>query len=153
MKIGELAKETRTPVETVRFYERIGLLPAPRRTASNYRMYDDNHAERLRFIRNCRTLDMTLDEVRALLVTRDDPERCCKDANDLLDEHIEHVVGRIAELKGLEDALRELRRQCEEPRSDSACGVMTGLSTNTTSFGVTSTPSTRPRVRKVMPVG
>lgn len=64
MKIGELATASATPVETIRYYEREGLLPQPTRTASNYRIYEEQHLERLQFIRNCRGLQMSLDEVR-----------------------------------------------------------------------------------------
>ena len=65
MKIGELATLTGCPVETIRYYEREGLLPAPSRSAGNYRQYDTAHVERLSFIRHCRSLDMTQEEIRA----------------------------------------------------------------------------------------
>lgn len=64
MKIGDLSKRTQTQVETIRYYEHEGLLPEPERTESNYRIYGEVHAERLAFIRHCRSLDMTLDETR-----------------------------------------------------------------------------------------
>jgi hypothetical protein len=67
MKIGELAILTHTPVETIRYYEREGLLPEAARTGGNYRIYDQAQAARLSFIRHCRGLDMTLDEIRTLL--------------------------------------------------------------------------------------
>ena len=66
MRIGNLAEATGTPVETIRFYEREGLIPAAQRSDNNYRMYTAAHAERLAFIRHCRNLDMTLDENRTL---------------------------------------------------------------------------------------
>ena len=67
MKIGELAAASDTVVETIRYYEREGLLPEPARTESNYRTYGDVHLARLQFIRYCRGLDMSLDEIRVLL--------------------------------------------------------------------------------------
>ncbi len=73
MKIGDLAKATDCAVETIRYYEREKLLPEPARSEGNYRMYTQAHVERLTFIRNCRTLDMTLDEIRSLLQLRDSP--------------------------------------------------------------------------------
>jgi len=127
MKIGDLSRATRTPVETIRFYERVGLLPPPKRSSGNYRMYDAVHAERLQFIRSCRSLDMTLDEVRLLLATRDNPGRSCTDVHGLLDEHIEHVTSRIADLTALEQTLRQLRMKCGELRLGSECGILTGL--------------------------
>ena len=102
MKIGDLAEATGTPVETIRFYEREGLLPRPRRAENNYRVYSPPHAERLAFIRQCRNLDMTLDEVRALLALRDAPAQDCSEINALLDEHVRHVAERIRELRALE---------------------------------------------------
>lgn len=127
MRIGDLARTTGVTIETIRFYERVGLLTPPQRTSGNYRVYDKVHAERLWFIRNCRALDMTLDDVRSLLATRDDPKRGCHEINGMLDEQIEHVAGRIVELQGLESTLRELRRQCSEPHVGIECAIFTGL--------------------------
>ena len=73
MKIGELARIAMTQVETIRYYERAGLLPETARSEGNYRIYAEAHVERLSFIRNCRNLDMTLDEIRVLLRFRDAP--------------------------------------------------------------------------------
>jgi Cd(II)/Pb(II)-responsive transcriptional regulator len=99
MKIGALAEATGTPVETIRFYEREGLLPPPARADNNYRVYLPAHVERLAFIRQCRNLDMTLDEIRALIALRESPAQDCGEINALLDEHIGHVAHRIRELK------------------------------------------------------
>jgi Cd(II)/Pb(II)-responsive transcriptional regulator len=127
MKIGDLAQETQCPVETIRYYEREGLLPAPARSGGNYRLYGPNHVERLRFIRNCRSLDMTHDEIRALLAFRDAPEDKCDEVNTLLDEHIGHVARRVGELKSLERQLKELRGQCHSVREVRECGIMRSL--------------------------
>lgn len=124
MKIGELAKATGTQVDTIRYYEREGLLPQALRSEANYRVYDASHVERLAFIRHCRCLDMTLDEIRVLLRYRDAPARDCGEVDQLLDHHIGHVVARIAELQALETELRALRARC---RSDGACGILGGL--------------------------
>jgi Cd(II)/Pb(II)-responsive transcriptional regulator len=96
LKIGDLGKRTDCPVETIRYYEQEGLLPAPARSQSNYRLYGDAHVERLQFIRHCRSLDMTLDEIRSLLRFRDAPEDNCEEVNLLLDQHIGHVARRMA---------------------------------------------------------
>jgi Cd(II)/Pb(II)-responsive transcriptional regulator len=128
LKIGELARRTQCQAETIRFYEREGLLPAPTRTAANYRVYGRAHVERLAFIRNCRALDMTLDEIRQLLRFRDLPQDACDAAHALLDEHVAHVAARIAELQQLERELRSLRRQCQPVREDKACGILGELS-------------------------
>ena len=127
MKIGELATRSSTPIETIRYYEREGLLPAPARTAGNFRVYEAEHLERLLFIRHCRSLDMSLDEVRALLRFKDSPSDNCGDVNALLDEHIGHVSRRIKELRVLEKQLRELRSRCGQDRPAQECGILTGL--------------------------
>lgn len=127
MKIGELAQATLCSVETVRYYEREGLLPEANRSSGNYRMYGPAHVERLQFIRHCRSLDMTHDEIRTLLSFRDAPDRQCEEVNTLLDEHIGHVVHRIGELKQLERELRKLRSQCREVRSTRDCAIMQSL--------------------------
>jgi Cd(II)/Pb(II)-responsive transcriptional regulator len=127
MKIGDLAAASSTPVETIRYYEREGLLPAPGRTQGNFRVYEEPHLERLQFIRHCRSLDMSLDEVRVLLRFRDEPRADCGDVNALLDEHIGHVSKRIKELRALEKQLKELRQRCGEARSGQECGILAGL--------------------------
>lgn len=127
MKIGELAHVSGTPVETIRFYEREALLPAPDRTESNYRIYTQSHAERLSFIRQCRNLDMALDEVRALLRLRDAPSPDCGGINTLLDDHIGHVAQRIRELRALEKDLKALRARCSSPQAIDACGILNQL--------------------------
>lgn len=127
MRIGELAQTTGTPVETIRFYEREGLLPAPGRTEGNYRVYMAAHAERLAFARQCRSLDMTLAEVRVLLRFKDMPNADCGEVNELLDEHIGHVAQRIRELRVLEKELRTLRSQCAVPHAAADCGILQGI--------------------------
>ena len=128
MQIGALAKKTLTPVETVRFYEREGLLPAPERTQANYRRYQQSHADTLLFIRRCRGLDMALDEIRQLLRFRDHPELECGEVNALLDAHIGHVAQRIQDLRGLEKQLLALRASCVASQSAQHCGILHGLS-------------------------
>lgn len=127
MRIGELSSAASTPVETIRYYEREGLLPAPARTGGNFRAYDAPHLERLQFVRFCRGLDMSLDEIRALLAVRDDPAAGCGDVNALLDAHIGHVATRIRELQHLEAQLRDLRARCPDAPGSERCGILAGL--------------------------
>lgn len=128
MKIGELARVTGAQIETIRYYERIGLLASPTRTEGNFRIYADAHAERLLFIRHCRSLDMTLDEIRALLRFKDLPTENCGDVNTLLDAHIGHVAARIRELRALEKQLKSLRERCREAQDAAHCGILSELS-------------------------
>jgi len=128
MRIGDLAKRTNCKVETIRYYEREGLLSEPVRSDGNYRLYDDEHLERLRFIRHCRSLDMTLEEIRALLRFREMPDENCGEVNDLLDRHTDHVANRIAELKGLQKQLKELRSLCQSAKAAKDCRILQNLS-------------------------
>ncbi len=128
MKIGELAAHSDTPVETIRYYEREGLLPPPARTESNYRSYEAGHLARLQFIRYCRSLDMSLEEVRVLLRFKDAPHENCAEVDAVIDDHIGHVSRRIRELRVLEKELRSLRARCGEAREALECGILQGLS-------------------------
>lgn len=129
MRIGDLAESTGTAVETIRFYEREGLIPAAQRADNNYRVYTAAHAERLAFIRHCRNLDMTLDEIRTLLRLRDAPLEDCGEVNALLDEHIGHVTHRIRELRTLQKDLKALRARCCTPHAIEQCGILNELDT------------------------
>ena len=124
MKIGELAKLTDCQVETIRYYEREGLLPEPARSEGNYRLYTQAHVERLTFIRNCRSLDMTLEEIRSLLGLRDSPQDQCESVNALIDEHIHHVKARIDGLLALQEQLLDLRQRCG---GGNQCGILQQL--------------------------
>lgn len=127
MKIGELAKLTNCPVETIRYYERENLLPEPARSDGNYRLYTQAHVERLTFIRNCRSLDMTLEEIRSLLNLRDSPRSQCENVNALIDEHIHHVKARIDGLLALQTQLLDLRQRCSEGPGIDQCGILQRL--------------------------
>lgn len=127
LKIGELAKQTGSQVETIRYYEREALLPAPARSEGNYRLYGAAHVERLQFIRHCRSLDMTLDEIRDLLSFRDAPEQSCTAVNDLLDKHIDHVATRIRELQALQKQLKGLRSLCHSAQAAKDCEILQTL--------------------------
>lgn len=127
MKIGELAQATQTAVDTIRYYEREGLLPAPARSGANYRVYGQADGRRLAFIRHCRTLDMTLDEVRELLRLQDQPGSDCGEVDALLERHIGHVAARIRDLRALQKQLQALRERCVGPHAVDACGILGGL--------------------------
>jgi Cd(II)/Pb(II)-responsive transcriptional regulator len=127
LKIGELAKLAGCKAETIRYYENEHLMPAPFRSEGNYRLYDETHLERLQFIRRCRTLGMTLEEIRALLHMREVPQRSCEKVDRLLDEHIAHVEARIAELVELQSHLKQLRAQCQGNPGTDECGILQQL--------------------------
>lgn len=128
MRIGELATATGTQVETIRYYEQEGLLAKPARSEGNFRIYGDQHLQRLTFIRHCRSLDMTLSEIRQLLRLKDLPDENCDAVNELLDAHIEGVSNRINELRQLERQLKLLRKQCHANQDSAHCGILNKLS-------------------------
>lgn len=127
MKIGELAQVAQCTVETVRYYEKAGLLPEPARTSGNFRLYGPEHVERLRFIRNCRALDMSQEEIHTLLGLADDPTEGCGAVNAVFDQHIAHVDERIRELTNLKQQLDALRKRCASEQAVDTCGILQGL--------------------------
>lgn len=128
MRIGELAKHTGTDVETIRYYEKTGLLAEPARNSSGYREYSDEHRERLQFIRHCRSLQMSLADVRVLLDLKSNPAAGCHNVNELLDHHIACIRTQMAALRTLEAQLTTLRGQCGEPHTVRECAIIQNLS-------------------------
>ncbi|MBR2170821.1 helix-turn-helix domain-containing protein [Sphingopyxis sp.] len=112
MKIGELSRATGTNIETIRYYERIGLLPAPGRTAANYRSYGDAHRARLAFVRHSRDLGFTIEEIRSLLDLSDNPTRECDEADRIATRHLEQVQEKITQLSLLRDELARIIGRC-----------------------------------------
>jgi len=110
--IGELAHPTGTKVETIRYYERIGLLPAPARTGGNYRAYTRQHLARLNFIRRARDLGLSLDQVRQLLHLADDSDQPCIEVGRIARQHLVDVERRLAHLSALATELRRLIAEC-----------------------------------------
>ncbi|MBW4934307.1 Cd(II)/Pb(II)-responsive transcriptional regulator [Marinobacter sp. F4206] len=129
MKIGEISKRANIPVETVRYYEKIGLLPEPDRTDSGYRSYRPAHLDRLLFIKRCRNLDMAQDEIRELIRLAENPEADCSGVDALLARHLHHVRERRQELASLEQTLEKLQKACTEGRTVRECGILGGLTT------------------------
>lgn len=128
MKIGELAKAADCQTVTVRFYERKGLLGAAARSDSNYRMYGKQDLERLLFIRNCRSLGLTLPEIQRLVEIHDNPSVDCTDVNTCLDKHLDEVEKQMQTLTQLQEELRRLRSRCAVPGASAGCGVLAALS-------------------------
>ena len=128
MQIKELARATGVDVETIRFYEKEGLLPEPARLDNGYRNYAQPHLERLSFIRHCRALDMPLSDVKRLLGFVDDPESHCLNVDELVDEQLARVRARLKSMRALEKQLLQLRSRCDGAHGDGApCGILTEL--------------------------
>lgn len=112
LQIGDLARATNTKVETIRYYEQIGLLPAPARTSGNFRAYSAKHLGRLSFIRRARDLGFTLDQVRELLSLSDQKRQSCEAVDVIARQHLADVDRKIADLTALRDELSSLIEQC-----------------------------------------
>jgi DNA-binding transcriptional MerR regulator len=126
MKIGELAALSGTTVETVRFYEGAGLLPAPHRNTSNYRCYDETHLERLRFIRSCRDLDLSLDKIKAL-ITVNETDVPCDAAHAVIRAHLDEIERKMLSLESLRERLIALQNRCKGHTNHNDCGLLEGL--------------------------
>ena len=116
MRIGELAKATGTKAETIRYYERQGILPAADRTDSNYRDYSQNHLAALTFVRRARGLGFSMAQVRELLALSDHDEKPCEDVDQLVRQQLSAVDSKIADLSTLREELAQLSRSCQSDR-------------------------------------
>lgn len=112
MRIGELAKATGTKAETIRYYEREGILPAADRTDSNYRDYTDAHLAALTFVRRARKLGFSMSQVRELLALSDHDEKPCEDVDELVHQQLREVERKIADLNLLRTELSQMARSC-----------------------------------------
>jgi len=129
LTIGHLARETGTKVETIRFYEKSGLLPEPARTESNYRAYENTHLQRLHFIRKARDLGFSLDQIRAMLALADDRSRPCEAVDEIARVHREEVIRKIADLTALKKELDRMITQCSHG-AIADCRIIESLSGN-----------------------
>lgn len=128
MKTNELARTAGVGVETIRFYERKGLLPRAKRLANGYRSYGERHLERLVFIRRCRALDMPLADVRLLLHLMAEPAGSCTDVTALIEAQLRKLRTRLSALRMLERRLSGLRGQCGgASRTHRDCAILRGL--------------------------
>ena len=112
LSIGRLAKRTGTKVQTVRYYEQIGLLPEPGRTEGGQRRYADADLDRLAFIRHARQLGFSLEAIRELLALSDNPDQPCQDADSIARRQLKQVEQRIKRLDALRTELRRMIRDC-----------------------------------------
>lgn len=127
MKIGELAKAGQCEVETIRYYEKEGLMPAPQRTVSGYRHYHSRHLDQLLFIRHCRAFGMSLSVIRQLLQVWQQPEASCDAVNVLLDEQLAQLDHQMQQLQQLKSGLLTLRSQCKAVQSAQDCEILKNL--------------------------
>ncbi|MGN6828736.1 Cd(II)/Pb(II)-responsive transcriptional regulator [Paucibacter sp. M5-1] len=128
MRIGALSQATGVDIETIRFYEKSGLLPGPARSANGYRDYAQPHLERLAFIRHCRALDMSLADVTLLLasVHSQDPAQLAS-VDGLVEAQLAKVRARLASMQALEKQLVALKARCDADHDAHGCGILEEL--------------------------
>ena len=116
MRIGQLAKATGTKAETIRYYEREGILPAADRTAGNYRDYSNEHLATLSFVRRARGLGFSMSQVKELLTLSDNDDKSCSDVDQLVRQQLKEVNRKIENLILLRDELSQMLQSCEASR-------------------------------------
>jgi DNA-binding transcriptional MerR regulator len=128
MKIGELAGELRLNPKTIRYYERIGLLPDPERTSAGYRLYEEDDRARLEFILKAKRMGLTLEEVREVLSLRNDGRRPCRHVLQMVDEKLAAIEEQLRTLADLRRELFSLRGEAEDAmkREGSVCSLIEG---------------------------
>ncbi len=117
-RIGELSRRGNVNVETIRYYERAGLLPPPARTKGGRRIYDEGDLKRLCFVRRCRELGFALDSVREMLQMVDDGGVTCRQVKAIAKDHLQDVRSKMSDLELMERTLEQTITQCdggEEP--------------------------------------
>ena len=138
--IGALSQKTRCKVETIRYYEKAGLLPAPARSPGGYRLYRDDHLKRVTFIRRARALGFAIEEVRTLLTLADQRRRPCAEVRVVATAHLEEVRAKIADLRAMERVLRETVARCADGRRTD-CPLIEALYGEDRAFGSRARPS------------
>ncbi len=124
MRIGELSDATGVDVETIRYYEKAGVLPPPERTGNGYRSYGKTQLERLAFIRHCRALDMPLAEVKRLLDFVAHPDADCGDIDRLINAQLARVRARLNSMRMLDKQLAALSVRCNAGHRAGECGIL-----------------------------
>ncbi|PCD03781.1 MerR family transcriptional regulator [Sphingomonas spermidinifaciens] len=127
MKIGDIANRTGLKVETIRFYEREGLIDAPRRSDGNYRLYNHSHLDRLSFVKRSRDLGFTLDQVRDLLRLAENTRNSCDEVDEIVAVHIREIDRKLGDLAALRDEVVRWGGGCDA-NTIANCKVIDALS-------------------------
>jgi DNA-binding transcriptional MerR regulator len=128
LTIGQLSKTAGVKVVTIRYYEGLKLMPAPLRTQANYRLYDRQQLQRLRFIRRCRDLGFTLDQIGELLNLSTQSAKKCSRVDRITEEHLKEIESKVADLRRLAAELRRIKNLCPGKRLIADCRILEALS-------------------------
>lgn len=127
MKIGQLAKISGCSIQTIRYYEKEGLLNPPSRSEGNFRLYDEQALKELEFVKHCRSLDIPLSDIKTLIDLKHRPKESCSSINDLIAKQLDLVNQRIKELKALKSELQIMKKACSSYNTVEKCGIMKTL--------------------------
>ena len=127
LNIGSLAKQAEVNIQTIRYYERRGLLPEPERTASNYRVFTGDTVRRVRFIKRAQDLGFSLTEIKELLELRAAPRSCCQDARERSEAKIKDIEEKVRTLEGMKKALSKLVRACSGRGPVTECPILDSM--------------------------
>ena len=127
MKIGQLAKVSGCSIQTIRYYEKEGLLNPPSRSEGNFRLYDEKALKELEFVKHCRSLDIPLSDIKTLVELKNKPEESCSSVNNLIANQLDLVNQRINELNVLKSELQIMKKACSSDNTVESCGIMKTL--------------------------
>lgn len=127
MKIGQLSKVSGCSIQTIRYYEKEGLLNPPNRSEGNFRLYDGKALKDLEFVKHCRSLDISLTDIKTLLELKNKPEESCSSVNNLIANQLDLVNQRIKGLKALKSELQIMKKACSSDNTVERCGIMKTL--------------------------
>jgi len=131
LTIGEVGKQANVHIETLRYYERQGLVPRPRRSVSNYRLYAEDTVRRVRFIKAAQELGFSLAEIRELLSLRATPRTCCAEIRQRAEAKVQAIEAKIASLQAMKQALAKLVAECSGDGPVTACPILESFAAGT----------------------
>ncbi|GEA07347.1 MerR family transcriptional regulator [Alteromonas sp. KUL42] len=127
MKIGQLSKASGCSIQSIRYYEKEGLLKSPSRSEGNFRLYDEKALKELVFVKHCRSLDIPLTDIKTLIELKHRPEESCSSINSLIANQLDLVSKRIEDLRALKLELQVMKKACSTENTVEKCGIMKTL--------------------------
>ncbi|MDX7929240.1 MerR family transcriptional regulator [Acinetobacter baumannii] len=130
LSIGKLSKKADVPIDTIRYYEKVGVLDRIQRSENNYRVYTDQTLADLLFIKHCRELDISLSDIKTLKEMKAQPKRACTEVDNLVNKYLIEVSEKIERLLLLKETLIDLKQHCSTDRTVDECGILKELQNN-----------------------
>ncbi|HCK7399345.1 TPA: MerR family transcriptional regulator [Acinetobacter baumannii] len=127
LSIGQLSKKADVPIDTIRYYEKVGVLDRIQRLENNYRVYTDQTLADLLFIKHCRELDISLSDIKTLKEMKAQPKRACTEVDNLVNKYLIEVSEKIERLLLLKETLIDLKQHCSTDRTVDECGILKEL--------------------------